>query len=140
MKLTAFDAVFLLPVLALLAQTCHAQSAAKPALRDPTQPPTAYAIATGERSAPRAMLKPQQIVTIGGTRYLVWNSRRYAVGESIEGARIERISESEVWLKGADGVRKLSLFTGIDKRPPNSGAPNNTSTRSSLDGKKGPQK
>ena len=113
----------------------HAQSP-----RDPTQPPAAYATPVGSARVPGDAFKPEHLVTVNGVRYVVWNSRRYAVGEMIDGARIERISDSEIWLRGAGGLRKLPLFSGIEKRPPNSGKLKITSTRSSLDGKNGPTK
>lgn len=115
------------------------QAIAQP-LRDPTQPPAAYSAPAGNARAPVDTFKAQHLVVVAGVRYLVWNNRRYTVGETVEGARIERISEHEVWLRRADGVRKLPLFSGIEKRPPNSGAPKNSSTRTSLDGKNGPTK
>ncbi|MEI6738035.1 MAG: hypothetical protein WCL29_06110, partial [Pseudomonadota bacterium] len=108
-------------------------------LRDPTQPPAAYAAPVNSARMPAGVIKPDHLVTVNGVRYLVWNSRRYAIGEMIDGARIERITESDVWLRGADGVRKLTLFSGIEKRPPDSGTPTNSSMRTSMDGnKKGP--
>ena len=113
----------------------NAQGAANPAPRDPTQPPVVYSISSGERAAPKSILRPRYIVIVGGTRYLVWNSRRYAVGESIDGARIERISETEVWLRGTEGLQKLHLYPGIDKRP--TGAATTTNTSGQPAGKKG---
>ena len=115
------------------------QAIAQP-LRDPTQPPTAYSAPVGTARVAPDTFKVEHLVVVDGVRYLVWNSRRYAVGAIIDGARIERISEHEVWLRRADGVRKIPLFSGIEKRPPNSGAPINTSTRIGLDGKNGSTK
>lgn len=89
------------------------------ALRDPTLPPAIYSTPPGNVRAPAAF-KPEHLMTVNGTRYLVWNNRRYALGESIDGARIERISEDEIWLRDANGTRKLSLYSGIVKRPPGS--------------------
>ncbi len=88
-------------------------------LRDPTQPPAALA-APGSVRNPLDALRPQHLVIVGGERYLVWNGRRYRSGESISGGQIERITETEVWLRSSDGLRKLPLFSGIEKRPPNS--------------------
>ena len=109
-------------------------------LRDPTQPPAAFAAPAGSARVPADTFRPEHLVTVAGVRYLVWNSRRYAVGAIIDGARIERISEHEVWLRRADGVRKIPLFSGIEKRPPNSGAPTNSSARTIVDGKNGSTK
>lgn len=120
---------WLLALLAVWLSSMSVQSADVPdinksVLRDPTLPPPVYSLATGDsiNTAPKRNLKPQQIVIVDGKRFLVWNSRHYLVGESINGARIERISETEVWLHDADGLRKLALFSGVDKRQAASGS------------------
>ena len=109
-------------------------------LRDPTQPPAAFGATGRSVRLPLEVLRPEQLVTIGGVIYLVWNGRRYKVGDTIEGARLERISESEVWLKSAGSVRKLPVFAGVEKRAPDSGVSNNPSTRASTDRKNGSTK
>ncbi len=104
-----------------------APSAPLAPLRDPTRPPAAYASAQHPVAAPVSVapaFQPQYVLTVDGVRYLVWNGRRYRVGDTIEGARIERIGESEIWLQGAEGKRKLSLYSGIEKRPPRDAAAN----------------
>ena len=111
--------------------------AAGTALRDPTEPPATYSASVGNTAAPVDRFKPGHLVTVAGVRYLVWNSRRYVVGNSIDGSRIERISETEVWLRNADGLRKYPLFTGIEKRLSSSTAPSNPPMRN---GKNGPTK
>ena len=128
-------------LMALTALGCASGwEAAAQSLRDPTQPPAAFGAPVGSPRLPGDGFTPKHLVTVDGVRYLVWNSRRYGVGAMIDGARIERISESEVWLRGAGGVRKLPLYSGIEKRPSNGGAPTNTSTRPRLDGKNEPTK
>jgi hypothetical protein len=100
-----------------------AVSAAPP--RDPTQPPAALNAPMSVRQ-PLEELRFEHIVVVNGVRYLVWNSRRYAAGDVVAGARIERISESAIWLKplnanGNGTIRKLPLFPSIEKQPlPNS--------------------
>jgi hypothetical protein len=80
-------------------------------------------------------LRVEHIVVVNGVRYLVWNSRRYAAGDVVAGARIERISESAIWLKplNANGtIRKLALFPSIEKQPlPNSPSVASATTRTS---------
>ena len=110
------------------------------ALRDPTQPPAVFAPTAGALRSLADTFKPEHLVMVGGVRYVVWNSRRYAVGATIQGARIERISETEVWLRGSDGLRKIPVFSGIEKRPPHSAAPVITPTRTRMDVKNGPVK
>ena len=117
---------------------------ANPASRDPTQPPVAYAAPAAALREPIDMLRAEHLVSVNGVRFLIWNSRRYAVGDTLAGARIERISETEVWLKNAAGIRKLAIFTGVEKRqtnPPADSAPVNSSKvnppNNKTDGKKG---
>ena len=109
-------------------------------LRDPTQPPAILSMPVGSARLPIDKLRPEQLVTINGVIYLVWNGRRYKAGETIDGSRVERISESEVWLKTAGKVRKLPVFAGVEKRGPDSGVSNNPSPRASTDRKNGSTK
>lgn len=109
-------------------------------LRDPTQPPAAFGSPVRSVRLPIELLRPEQLVTIGGVIYLVWNGRRYRVGDTIEGARLERISESEVWLKSAGTVRKLPVFAGVEKRAVDSSVSNNPSSRANTDRKNGSTK
>ena len=91
----------------------HAQE-----LRDPTVAP---AQTTGRASPLSA--KPQgvdpgalSVIVRDGRRYLVHETRLFTQGQKIGEARIERISETEVWLKEDGVVRKLQLFPGIEVR------------------------
>ncbi len=96
----------------LIVQTCAAESLK----RDPTAPPPALNAPLSVRQ-PLDDLRAEHIVVVNGVRYLVWNSRRYAVGESLAGARIERISESAIWLESNGTVRKVPVFQGVEKLP-----------------------
>ena len=110
--------------------------------RDPTQPPPAYASPTPTPRQPVDEFRFEHLVTVNGVRYLVWNSRRYAAGDSIGGARIERISENAIWLRSAGSVRKLLLFPSIEKRPLDNGSVTspNSSKQTGLGEKNGPTK
>lgn len=85
--------------------------------RDPMQPPPELRMPLDPNSgADGAELpQPRQLIIIDGKPLLVLGSRRYAVGERIGGARIERITEQAVWLRDAAGVHRLPLFAGVDK-------------------------
>lgn len=142
MKSLRDRSVFLVALVALnvgCAPDVLAQTPGAP-LRDPTQPPAALTPPAGVLRSLADTFKPEHLVTVGGVRYVVWNSRRYAVGATIQGARIERISETEVWLRGSDGLRKIPVFSGIEKRPPHSAAPVITPMPTRIDGKNGPSK
>lgn len=87
--------------------------------RDPTVPPAAYGAQAQSPMARPAFesFRPEHIVIVDGKRYLVWRGHRYGVGDSVQGARIERLDENEVWLRSGEGVRKLAMFPGIRKTP-----------------------
>jgi hypothetical protein len=51
-----------------------------------------------------------------GVPYLVVGTRLYAKGQTVGAARIERISETEVWLREAGVVRKVQVFGGIQRQ------------------------
>lgn len=112
------------------------------ALRDPTQPPAAFAAPPSALRTPADEFRFEHLVTVNGVRYLVWNSRRYAAGDTIGGARIERISENAIWLRSAGSVRKLLLFPSIEKRPIDNGTVTspNSSKQTGLGDKNGPTK
>ena len=109
-------------------------------MRDPTQPPAAFMAPQSAPRAPNDDFKFEQLVTVNGVRYVVWNSRRYKVGDSINGARIERITENSIWLKNAGTVRTVQLFPSIEQRPAGGGAPVSASNRNSMDSKDGIKK
>ncbi len=94
--------------------TAAAQS---PLRRDPTVPPPTYGAQPPKARDPMDAFRPEHLVTVDGKRYLMWRGRRYGAGDSIEGARIERLDETEVWLRTERGMRKLALFPGIQKLP-----------------------
>jgi hypothetical protein len=117
------SSIIAIPTTVFVAMLGGSAAAQATPLRDPTQPPAAYgAQPVPERDAIGGF-RPQHLVTVDGQRYLVWQGRRYRVGDSVQGARIERIDDTEVWVRTHEGVRKLPLFAGIEKRPPRSGAP-----------------
>ncbi len=102
----------------LIAGCASVATAASPGeRRDPTVPPAAYAPRPASAPEPIDAFRPRHVVTVDGKRYLMWRGRRHAVGESVEGMRIERLEESEVWLRTGKGVRRLPLFPGIQKLP-----------------------
>lgn len=110
--------------LALLLAAAQAQAADEPT-RDPTAWPPALRSAMAAASAASAAsgVEPvenaiRHVVFAGGRAYVVQRGRRYGVGEQIEGARIERITEQAVWLREAGQVRREPLYGGVEKRPP----------------------
>lgn len=104
-------------LVALSAATLTAQP-----LRDPTlAPAAAHASGDGTSQAKKA---PELAVDTGnvavlvrdGTPYLVWGTRLFAVGQSVGSARIERITESEIWLREAGKLNKIRVFQGVERQ------------------------
>ncbi|MDR7332496.1 hypothetical protein [Roseateles asaccharophilus] len=92
--------------------------------RDPTAWPPALrsamaaasaASSPGVEAADNAI---RQVVFANGRAYVVQRGRRHAVGDQLDGARIERITEQAVWLREAGQVRREPLYGGVEKRPP----------------------
>ena len=87
-------------------------------LRDPTVAPAEAGLAGAAPSAPALTAVPgaMTIIVRDGRPFLVVGTRLYAVGQKLGQARIERISETEVWLREGGFLRKLPQFTGIERR------------------------
>jgi hypothetical protein len=111
------------PAVLSVAAFSGAAGAQPVALRDPTVPPPAYSSKPGAVRFPADAFRPELLVAVDGQRYLVWKGRRYGVGDSVEGSRIERLEESEVWLRTEGRVRKLPWFTGVEKGAPGTSVP-----------------
>lgn len=100
-------------------------SRAQPA-RDPTMPPPgatgAAAPGTAEPANP-IDAGPVAVIVRDGRPYLVVGTRLYGQGQMLGGARIERIGETEVWLREGKTLRKKPLFGGIERRAAATAAP-----------------
>ena len=87
-------------------------------LRDPTVPPASTGL--GGVAPPRAsaVIQPgsMTIIVRNGQPLLVVGTRLYSQGQSLGDARIERISETEVWLREGAVLRKVSPFQGVERR------------------------
>lgn len=110
------------PLLALLlAAALAAPAQTQDVPRDPTAWPEALRSAVAA-SAPASGVEPERegirhVVFTNGRAYVVQRGRRYGVGERLDGARIERISEQAVWLREAGQLRREPLYGGVEKRP-----------------------
>ncbi len=107
-------------LLLLLAAALAAQAQDTP--RGPTTWPEALRSAVAA-SGPASGVEPERegirhVVFTNGRAYVVQRGRRYGIGEQLDGARIERISEQAVWLREAGQVRREPLYGGVEKRPP----------------------
>jgi hypothetical protein len=104
--------------MAILALVALQVQAASETRRDPTQPPPGYGPQKAATARdPLEAVRPEHIVVANGQRYLMWQGRRFGLGDTLQGAKIERIDETEVWLRNDAGLRKLALYPRIEKRP-----------------------
>lgn len=90
--------------------TCVAAQAQE--LRDPTQLPR-----LGPAAMPSAMTASEGLTVMvrNGKPHLVVGTRWYGVGESVGHLRIDRITETEVWLHDGNAVIKTPRFAGITR-------------------------
>ncbi|MCE4555874.1 hypothetical protein [Pelomonas cellulosilytica] len=111
------------PVIATLLLAALPATAQQTA-RDPTALPPSLrsAMAAAAASAPAganaADTAIRQVVFVQGRGYVVQRGRRYGVGELLDGARIERVTEQAVWLREGGQLRREPLYGGVEKRPP----------------------
>lgn len=85
------------------------------ALRDPTQAPLEQPAAIGGLVGG---LDPSTGVTVlvrAGVPYLAVDTRLYKVGQKLGTARVERITETEVWLRDGGTLHKLPRFVGVQR-------------------------
>ena len=86
--------------------------------RDPTIPPAAAMPAqpaSGPSGAAEAV-GPLSVIVRNGRSFVVMGTRLYAQGQMLGKARIERISETEIWLSEGKQLRKVQLFSGVTRR------------------------
>lgn len=94
-------------------------SAAAQDLRDPTLPPWGSGLSDGRvgGAAPvRGIQGPLSVMVVNGQHYLVVGTRLYSEGQKLDETRIERITETEVWLREGRVLRKISNFVGVQRR------------------------
>lgn len=87
-------------------------------LRDPTLPPS-DAVLNGTNSMETSLGIESGALTIivrNDRPHLVIGTRLYAQGQKIGQVRIERITETEVWLREGRVLHKVFRFPGIQRR------------------------
>jgi hypothetical protein len=95
------------------------QPVAAQSLRDPTIPPFGLGGAGGTgapATSTRGVRAPISVILVDGKFRLVVGTRLYAEGQKIGEAQIERITETEVWLREGRELRKVSNFVGVKRR------------------------
>lgn len=86
--------------------------------RDPTVPPVAALPELPASSPARVVdtLGPLSVMVRDGKSFVVKGTRLYAQGQMLGTARIERIAETEIWLREGKQLHKVQLFSGINRR------------------------
>jgi len=100
-------AVALAVVLPLCAHLSLAQE-----LRDPTVAPGTQTTTPGLATAGS---EGMTVLVRAGKPYLVVGTRLYAVGDTVGMMRVDRITESEVWLHDGRALIKVPRFAGIER-------------------------
>jgi hypothetical protein len=91
-------------VLVVLAVGAHAQGQ-----RDPTIPRAAFGLsgASGDALAPTLDAGPMTVIVRNG---------QPSQGQTLGNTRVERITETEIWLREEGQLRKVPRFAGIQRR------------------------
>ena len=87
-------------------------------LRDPTLPPVQAGLASTAPVVKSLSIETGALTVLvrDGHPYLVVGTRLYAQGQKLGQARIELISETEVWLREGGVLHKVPRFSGIQRR------------------------
>ena len=85
--------------------------------RDPTAPPPEAGLdsTAPDRNRPKVEPAAMTIIVRDGRPFLALGTRLYAQGDKVGEARIELISETEVWLREGGVLRKLQQFPGVQR-------------------------
>jgi len=90
----------------------HAQDS-----RDPTRPPSTVAAPAGAAVSPAELGDSGFTVIVrNGKPFLAVGTRLYAPGQKIGALKLERITETEIWLLDGKELRKIPRFPGIQRK------------------------
>lgn len=89
----------------------HAQ-----ALRDPTAEPPQVGGGPASPDAAGSDMGSLSVIVVDGRPHVIMGTRLYAPGQKLGQARIERITETEVWLREGTVLRKVPRYQGIERR------------------------
>lgn len=96
-------------LLGLLSLSALAQSQ-----RDPTQPPGVASANAAVATRPGA--PSWSVIVVDGRPHVAVGTRLYAEGQMLGRARVERITETEIWLREGRVLRKVPLYAGVQRR------------------------
>lgn len=84
------------------------------ALRDPTQPPSAFESTQGQAEGRPSGPELQSILISPTRKVAIINGQRVQLGEKYGDAKVVKITESEVTLRSGADVQVLKLFPNVD--------------------------
>jgi hypothetical protein len=102
---SALGAVLLFLAMGVLAQES----------RDPTVPPSVGGAMGSNNGTPSTGTEGLSVIVRDGKSHLVVGTRLVAPGQKAGQFKVERITETEVWLREGKELRKLPRFTGIQR-------------------------
>jgi hypothetical protein len=93
-------------------------ASAQDALRDPTMPPSVTAETSDEPARSALGLDGTSVIVRDGKAGLVVGTRVVFPGQKLGAWALERITETEIWLRNGTHLRKISRFSGIQRHDP----------------------
>lgn len=91
-------------------------TAAAQTMRDPTLEPAAPGMGTVLPGAEAPELSSLSVIVVNGQARVIMGTRLYAPGQKLGQARIQRITETEVWLREGAVLRKVPRYQGVERR------------------------
>ena len=104
-----------LRLVALLGLTIAAALARAQDLRDPTVAPVAASGSASPAAASSWGSEGMSVIQRDGTAWLVVGTRLVAPGQKVGVWVLERITETDVWMRDGKTLRKVPRFTGIQR-------------------------
>jgi hypothetical protein len=84
-------------------------------LRDPTLPPPDAEVGPDGVAPSPLGTEGMAVIVRAGKPFLVVGTRLYAPGQKVGPLRVERITETEVWLRDGQELRKVPRFAAIQR-------------------------
>ena len=102
----------------LLATGLLGSAQAQQELRDPTLPPNAATVSPNAPARAPMGLEGVSVIVRDGKPGLVVGTRVVLPGQKVGSSVLERITETEIWLRDGKQLRKVPRFSGIERRDP----------------------
>lgn len=93
-------------------------ASAQDALRDPTMPPALKADASDAPARSALGVDGTSVIVRDGKAGLVVGTRVVMPGQKLGPWVLERITETEIWLRDGTQLRKVSRFSGVQRHDP----------------------